>query len=505
MICLGLVLGVFASHVVVAASSGVMRPRQYWGPDNNSSTPTPQECVEISFTEPAWGIYDPALTSVNASSGGTQGDIRFLAINSATRVEAACRAQNIELEPTGAQLDAWHNCSIPDLQFQFILSSFEVKLRGSWSCDNSTSSLVFSGNGSWEEPIVQGCLDEWDTPRGQETLCIMGGSHVAAGLSSPIPMKPQAPYIPFTPSERPWRCVDRSWDPEWQVNELTYTYTLTSYNISLNITNMSSENTTVCSATVIKKDLPTNGSFSWVNCTFPNGTVALELLPEPSYNVLGVRQSWSCWDGVEGVEPAQYSGVLFLTPPSLTCTPDQESQSQTCSLPAGHAPLLQTGYADVAPHMPHTSYANPSCTISSISNLTSFTLNSWSLDSSSGSANFSITNPGPGDTYHFTNLPVPTTSSDNSNDDGEWRSCLAGENIPWQLVACKYSLSKNKTIKFEMAWYCDDRDPSNSILFTASTAQTPLTDAKPLLLPVSNLTYQPNRGVMDRGPTLPWI
>ncbi|KAK3984317.1 hypothetical protein QBC44DRAFT_253153 [Cladorrhinum sp. PSN332] len=445
-----LILGIFASHV---AASGVLRPRQYWpDPDPNDTvpTPTPQECVEISFTEPAWGIYDPALTSINASSGGTQGDIRFLAINSATRVEASCKAQNIELDPTGAQLDVWHDCSIPNLQFQFILSLFEVKLRGTWS-------LIFGGHGSWQEPIVQGCLDEWDAPRGQETLCIMGGSHVAASLSSPFPITPQAPYLPFTPTERSWRCVDRSWDPEWQVNELVYHYTPSSYNISLNITNLSSENTTVCSATVLKKDLPANGSFNWVDCALPDGTAALQLLPEPEYNVLGLRQSWSCWDGVEGVEAANYSGILFLTPPPLTCTTPEGQHS--CSLPPSSLPHIQTGYADQAPSMPHTSYANPSCTINSISTLKSLTLNSFTLDSST--SNFSLSNPGSGDTYHFTNVPLES--------NGEWKTCLAGTNIPWQLVGCKYGLlddqlTNKKMIKFEIQWYCDDRDSSNALV-----------------------------------------
>ena len=326
MMCLGLLLGILAGSHAVVGASGVpppVRPRQWYAPDpGNAQTPTPKECVEISFTEPAWGIYDPALTSVNASSGGTQGDIRFLAVNSATGVQATCRAQNIELDPTGPQLDVWQNCSVPGLQFQFILSLFEVKLRGTWSCDNSSLGLSFAASGSWEEPIVQGCLDEWNTPRGQETLCIMGGSHVAASLSSPVPIKPQAPYLPFTPTERSWRCVDRSWDPEWQVNDLAYRYdpSGSSYEVSLNVTNLSSEQVAACSAAVSKKDLPANGSSNWVDCLFANGTVALELLPEPAYGVLGLKQNWSCWDGVEGVEACvpTYESPLKTTSPVLT-------------------------------------------------------------------------------------------------------------------------------------------------------------------------------------------
>ncbi|KAK4224380.1 hypothetical protein QBC38DRAFT_485585 [Podospora fimiseda] len=487
---LAIFLGVFTSHV---AASGVLRHRQYW-PDpssndhNNNDIPTPQECIEISFTEPAWGIYDPALTSVNASSGGTQGDIRFLAINSATRVETTCRAQNIELDPT---TDIWHNCSSSDLQFQFILSSFQLKLRGTWSCN---SSLTFSGYGNWQEPIVQGCLDDWDAPRGQETLCIMGGSHVAASLSQPLPITPQAPYLPFTPTERSWRCVDRSWDPEWQLNNLTYTYTPTkdSYTISLNITNLSPETTTLCSATILTSSLPKNGSYSWIPCNFANGTTALSILPEPEYNILGLHESWSCWDGVEGVEAANYTGIVFFTPPKLSCV------DNSCFLASPHN---QTGYADgFTPHMPHTSYWKPSCTISSISELSAFTLNSYSL--SDNKLNFSLRNPGSGDSYTLTNIPFSTTTA-----DGQWQSCLSGDTTPWQLVGCKYLLEEDtKSIQFEIQWYCDDRDPSNAILFTATTAQTQLlSGSEPMTIPISNLTFKENQGIMDRGPTLPWI
>jgi len=100
--------------------------------------------------------------------------------------------------------------------------------------------------------------------------------------------------------------------------------------------------------------------------------------------------------------------------------------------------------------MPHTSYAR-SCTINSISNLTSLTLASYDISA----GNFTLTNPGSGDTYELANVPVSA--------DGEWHSCLAGDRVPWQLVGCKLNVGK-EGIKFEVQWYCDDREPSNALV-----------------------------------------
>jgi hypothetical protein len=122
--------------------------RQDW-PDPDPKTRTPEECTRASFTNPTWGIYDPNLVVVNSSSGGTQGDIRFLTVNSATGVSAECKAKDIDLDPRGpAALETWHNCSIPNLAFQFNLETLDMRLKGSWLCDSSSRFVMPSFSSS---------------------------------------------------------------------------------------------------------------------------------------------------------------------------------------------------------------------------------------------------------------------------------------------------------------------------------------------------------------------
>lgn len=125
-----------------ACSLASIQYRQYW-PDPTPVVRTPEECVDISFTYPRWSIFGPSLVVVNSSSGGTQGDIRFLTLNSATGVSANCTAEDIDLDPRGpGALDIWHNCSIPNLFFQFTLETLEMRLKGSWQCDNSSRCVI---------------------------------------------------------------------------------------------------------------------------------------------------------------------------------------------------------------------------------------------------------------------------------------------------------------------------------------------------------------------------
>lgn len=125
-----------------AGFAASLQHRQYW-PDPTPVIRTPQECIEISLTYPRWSIFGPSLVAVNISSGGTQGDIRFLTLNSATGISANCTAQDIDLDPKGpGALDVWHNCSIPDLSFQFTLETLEMRLKGSWQCDNSSGCVI---------------------------------------------------------------------------------------------------------------------------------------------------------------------------------------------------------------------------------------------------------------------------------------------------------------------------------------------------------------------------
>ncbi len=133
-----IILRGLALHSAVSAASASQR-QQYYYPGTESEVRTPEECTRASFTNPTWGIYDPALVAVNSSSGGTQGDIRFLTVNAATGVVANCTAKDIDLDPKGpGALDIWHNCSFPNLFFQFNLESLDMRLKGSWQCGNSS-------------------------------------------------------------------------------------------------------------------------------------------------------------------------------------------------------------------------------------------------------------------------------------------------------------------------------------------------------------------------------
>ncbi|KAK4198081.1 hypothetical protein QBC40DRAFT_308523 [Triangularia verruculosa] len=524
MLFQSLILGSVGLKHVHGLPTSVSRPvqaRQYYpDPDDPSLPPSPEDCLRLSFSEPAWSIYDPALLSVNVSDGGTQGDIRFYTRNVATGQHADCRVTNIELNPKGAQLETWYNCNVTDLQFQFLLDDFQVRLRGGWKC--AESELNFHGHGVWEEPVVQGCLEEWNTPRGQETLCIMGGSYVVATLTSPMDLQPQWPLLPYTPFERAWRCVDRSWDPEFTVHGLKYQRHLGSYEFSLDVENHSSGERTICkSQRVSQGSLPTDGSTPWVKCSADNGT--LDVLLDTTYDILGIRQEWKCNDNVKDIEPENYRATGFIKA-RLACgeATDKSQEDYDCTLPVPAAPLTFTGYPAidkaVLPPFPHTFY-NRSCTINSISNTHNLTLNEYKIETTDDGkleGTFGLYNPGPGETWRLFKIPVL--------DDANWHDCIRGGEgeLPWQLADCKYSLAlspESPGVRFELGWYCDDRDPSNAILFSAN-AQASFTENRPVCqdgvcqfpssvtevtLQVSNLTWETGHGVMQKGPILPWV
>ncbi|KAK4150235.1 hypothetical protein C8A00DRAFT_18217 [Chaetomidium leptoderma] len=550
MTCLvELILCAFALHSAACSAASIQR-RQYQ-PDSAGGPRTPQQCIEASLTNPTWDIYSPTLVVINGASDGTQGDIGFLAANSATGVSANCTAKDIDLEPRGATaLGVWHNCSIPDLSFQFDLETLDMRLRGSWLCDNS-SSLVFMANGSWEVPLIQGCFDE-ETPRGLERLCIMGNSQVPAGLSLPIAIHPQLPLLPYTPRERAQRCVDRSYDPEWQINDLLYQHHFTkknnmtsiSYDLSLDVTNISDGQSLNCSVTVDLQDTYyTNGSTPWVRCNGPGGddsssnTTFIDVMLDTDYGVFGIRQAWECSDGVAGVERDQFDGIAYTSfsldcgrPTNLAVRDSQglvigAASDYNCSLLT--PPATFSGYVDKAPPMPHTYYSR-SCTITSISDTTALALQEYRIESapipagdgnnktSSVLGSFTLYNLGPGDAYKFSRMPVV--------DDGAWHDCTAGqeEALPWQLVGCQYLLDRaSHRLGFQVQWYCDDRDATNAILFNATVEQQlpgevcatvgeretcglPV-DVAELDMPISSLTWAASGKPMDRGPTLPWI
>ncbi|KAK3343388.1 hypothetical protein B0T25DRAFT_614369 [Lasiosphaeria hispida] len=534
-----------------AAASPVILQRQYW-PDPEAAAPTLEKCLDRSFSNPGWGIYSPQLVTVNGSSGGTQGDIRFQAINSANGVTADCRAQNIELDPrTPAALAVWHNCSLPDLQFQFSLPTLDMNLRGSWVCDAS-SKLSFSANGSWVSPLIQGCLDDWQAPRGEEILCIMGNSQVAGSLSHPVNIAPQLPLLPYTAYEPPSRCVDRSVDPEWQIENLLYRHhskqsggkTEKTYNLSLDLTNISNGDKVACNTTVDElKSVDPKGSIPWAKCSPVVGsqntsmTTSSEIMLDTTHGVLGVRQSWYCTDGILGIDPDNFTGVAYLTnaiecgsPVNLAAYGSDglvvsATSNYNCTLAApasGDGIHRFSGYWPAAPSMPHTSYAH-SCTIGSVVNTTSLTLREYQIETVAPAqlvGTFTLVNPGPGDIYRLAGIPVV--------DDGVWRECVAGKDgaLPWQLVGCQYSLNRQtRQVGFKVKWYCDDRDPSHPILFDATaTIELPAEKCDTVTtngekkescrlplgvgdvkLPVTDLSWKTTSTPMDRGPTLPWI
>ncbi|KAK3312032.1 hypothetical protein B0H66DRAFT_585215 [Apodospora peruviana] len=559
------------------SATPVLSPRQYWPDPTKEPIPTDAKCIEESFSNPRWGIYDPALITVNGSSGGSMGDIRFLTMNAATGVVANCTANNIELDPKGADaLAVWHNCSIPNLFFQFGLTDFELRLKGTWSCGNSSDALEFAAHGVWEQPLIQGCLDDWQAPRGEEILCIMGNSQVWGALTSPIDISPQLPILPYTPAEQPERCVDRSVDPAWQVQDVLYQHhfsqtkneTENHYHLSLNLTNISNNEKVLCAATIDQlENVKIDGSISWVNCvptsSTPTNITSTAVMLDTINGVLGIKQSWNCTDGIEGVEQNDFTGTGYLKT-DLECGKTLNSSIYN---PQGYIVGAQSeynctqlstnfsGYSPDPPVMPHTSYSR-SCTIGSIVNTTSLILREYQIDTATDGTHklgtFSLYNPGPEDTYRLTKIPV--------QDDGAWHDCVAGSRpLPWQLVKCQYLLDREKHhASFQIQWYCDDRDPShayvpagiyqssrpdlsdtdheNRILFsgTASTTVLPAekcdavnvpstgwnssTSGAPqgkscrlpvtvteVSMPVTTLTWKTSSGPMDRGPTLPWI
>ena len=100
------------------------------------------DCTDVSFSLPIWEIRDIMFTAINTSTGGNYGDIKFSAHNSATNLTAMCSAENIDImsRDTGVAR-SWYNCDLPETFFQFDLSEFQVKVKASWRCESSPSSV----------------------------------------------------------------------------------------------------------------------------------------------------------------------------------------------------------------------------------------------------------------------------------------------------------------------------------------------------------------------------
>lgn len=173
--------------------------------------------------------------------------------------------------------------------------------------------FLFSASGIWEEPVIQGCFTD-EGPRGEEQLCIMGNSQVSGSLSSPVSISPQLPIYPYTPFEPARRCVDRSYDPEWVIESFFYKHHSAHladiaeryYDLSVVLTSTSTGEKSTCDIQVDELRADTKRTASWIRCSPPSGSNALtsstEIMLDPEYGILGVRQAWRCTDGIEGID-----------------------------------------------------------------------------------------------------------------------------------------------------------------------------------------------------------
>jgi len=117
------------------------------------------------------------------------------------------------------------------------------------------------------------------------------------------------------------------------------------------------------------------------------------------------------------------------------------------------------------------------CSITSFSNITNFILQEYEIETVVSTDNttqtlatFSVENPGSGDTYQLSRIPISTGG-------GVWSTCVAGQTpLPSLLQRCQYLLERRSggRIGFRFQWYCDDKDPSRpyaTILSSSSSGE----------------------------------
>jgi len=115
--------------------------------------------------------------------------------------------------------------------------------------------------------------------------------------------------------------------------------------------------------------------------------------------------------------------------------------------------------------------SSQSCSIASFSNVTSFVLREYEIETVVGTGDitqtlgtFSVENPGSGDTYRLDRMPI-------SDGGGVWSTCRAGETpLPSLLQRCQYLLERREggRVGFRFEWYCDDTDPSQPYVIIPS-------------------------------------
>jgi hypothetical protein len=315
----------------------------------------------------------------------------------------------------------------------------------------------------------------------------MSDAEVRASLLSPVTIQPTQPHLPHSSDEQPLSCVDRSEDPRWEIENLSYHHSYTQihddpaqsyFELFFDLTNLANEQKVSCFVTVDDiASVGSNHTTRWINCgttsasassgaTSVTGMESLQVSFDVENNLFGLKQTWRCADGT----PDTFAGAAYLIrrldcgdPVNLAIIEDGWVTGATsfynCSFPA----LTLSGYTD-PPAMPHTSYTR-SCTLNSL-NATSLVLKEYeveylkildgvALEEITKFGTFTLYNPGSGDYYTLWRLPV--------QDDGTWHECAAGsEPLPWQVVGCQYLLDRaNNYLGFQVQWYCDDRDPEH--------------------------------------------
>jgi len=124
-------VGLAAARVLVPRAGDLVASNAFTSDFKVAST-----CSDISISNPRWEITKLVFTSIDYREGSTKGDIRFVAHNVASDTTFGCVAENIDLK--GAK-DVWYDCSVPGTSFQFVLATYDLRVKGTWECSDAPS------------------------------------------------------------------------------------------------------------------------------------------------------------------------------------------------------------------------------------------------------------------------------------------------------------------------------------------------------------------------------
>jgi len=126
-------------------------------------------------------------------------------------------------------------------------------------------------------------------------------------LLSPIQLSPVIPKRPYQPYFRPDTCSERSDNPAWLVENLSFVpnpaasadskVRSINYALSLNLTNWSNGERISCSTLVNNSTLDQTFSERWLDCkSEPNSAKisSTRVMFDKEYKLLGINQIWSC-------------------------------------------------------------------------------------------------------------------------------------------------------------------------------------------------------------------